>query len=115
VPPLVASLLVLAGLPVFLAAGWSLRSWGLAAALWAGAQVFSLSLARLPLGAGKAGSSAVVGFAMTFRSLAVGVVLILVAVSDARMAVAAALLYALAFTLELALTLISYFSAEPLG
>ena len=51
---------------------------------------------------------------MSFRALAVGIVLILVAVSNQPVALAAALLYVLAFTVELALSLISYFSAEPL-
>jgi hypothetical protein len=113
-PPLVASALVLVALPVFLAAGWPLRGWGLAAALWAGAQVFGLLLARLPLGSGNAGASAAAGLGMIFRSLLVGIVLVLVAVSDKSTAVAAALLYLLAFTVELALSLLSYFAAEPL-
>jgi hypothetical protein len=69
---------------------------------------------RLPLGAGQAGASAATGLGMIFRSLVVGVVLVIVAVSNEKVAVAAALLYLLAFTVELALTLFSYFSAEPL-
>ncbi len=113
-PPLAASAFILAALPVFLAAGWPLRGWSLAAALWLGAQVFGLVLTRVSLGAGNAGGSAAVGLAMIFRSLAVGIALVLVAVSDASTAVAAALLYVLAFTVELALSLLSYFSAEPL-
>jgi hypothetical protein len=52
---------------------------------------------------------------MIFRSLVVGVALVLIAVSDKRVALAAALIYLLAFTVELALSLLSYFSAEPLG
>ena len=114
-PPLAASAFILAALPVFLAAGWSLRGWSLAAALWLGAQVFGLVLTRVSLGVGSPGGSAVVGLAMIFRSLAVGIALVLVAVSDKRVALAAALIYLLAFTVELALSLLSYFSAEPLG
>jgi hypothetical protein len=105
---------VLLALPVFLAAGWPFRGWALAAALWAAAQLFGLLLTRLPLGAGRAGASAAAGLGMIFRSLVVGVVLVIVAVSDASTAVTAALLYVLAFTVELALSLFSYFSAEPL-
>jgi uncharacterized membrane protein YiaA len=72
-------------------------------------------LTRLPIGAGRAGASAVAGLGMIFRSLIVGVVLVIVAVSNQKVAVAAALLYLLAFTIELALSLFSYFSAEPLS
>ena len=114
-PPLVASAFVLLALPVFLAAGWPLRGWALAAALWAAAQLLGFGLTRLPLGAGQAGASAVVGLGMIFRSLLVGVVLVIVAVSNEKVAVAAALLYLLAFTIELALSLFSYFSTEPLS
>ena len=113
-PPLVSSAFIVLALPIFLLAGWPLRGWALAAALWTAAQLFGLLLTRLPLGAGSAGASAAAGLGMIFRSLVVGVVLVIVAVSDARTAVAAALLYVLAFTVELALSLFSYFSAEPL-
>ncbi|MGC9973924.1 MAG: hypothetical protein ABSC36_00860 [Gaiellaceae bacterium] len=114
-PPLVASAFILLTLPVFLLAGWTLRGWALAAALWVAGQVFGFLLTRLPLGAGSAGLSAAVGLGMIFRSLVVGVALVLIAVSDKRVALAAALIYLLAFTVELALSLLSYFSAEPLG
>ncbi len=113
-PAVAASGLVLLALPVFLAAGWPLRGWLLAAALWAAGQAFGLMLTRFPLGAESAGASAEVGLGMSFRSVAVGVVLVVVAVSNAGVAVAAAIVYALAFTLELLLSLASYFSAEPL-
>jgi len=102
-------------LPVFLLAGWPIRGWALAAALWAAGQVFGFLLARFPLGAGNAGASAAVGLGMIFRSLVVGVALVLVAVSDKRVAIAAASVYLLAFTIELALSLLSYFSAEPIS
>ena len=49
---------------------------------------------------------------MTFRSVAVGVVLVAVVASDTRLGVSAALLYALAYTLELAVGLASYFGQE---
>lgn len=114
-PPLAASVFVLLALPVFLAAGWPFRGWALAAALWATAQISGLVLTRLPLGAGHGGASAAAGLGMIFRSLVVGVVLVIVAVSDKKVALAAALLYLLAFTIELALSLFSYFSAEPLS
>jgi hypothetical protein len=42
----------------------------------------------------------------------VGIPLVVVTVSDESVGIAAALLYALAFTLELAVSLVSYFGAE---
>ena len=53
------------------------------------------------------------GVGMMFRSVAVMVVVIVVAASDPGLGVAAGLVYALAYTLELALSLMSYFASEP--
>lgn len=100
-------------LPVFLAAGWSLAGWGLAAVLWLAAQALSLLLARIRPRAGNLAASGVVGISMMFRAVAVGVVVIAVAATDPEVGVAAALLYALAYTLELALSLVFYFGSEP--
>jgi hypothetical protein len=101
-------------LPVFLAAGFPLAGWVLAAALWAGAQALGLLLARLGTGADNLAASGVVGISRIFRVAAVGVVLAVVATRDGDVALAATLLYALAYTLELALSLTAYFSSEPL-
>jgi hypothetical protein len=112
--PVIAGGVVIAlALPVFLAAGWSLAGWGLAAVLWLAAQALSLLLTRLHPGTGNLAASGVVGISMMFRALAVGVVVIAVAATDPEVGVAAALLYALAYTLELALSLLSYFGREP--
>jgi len=113
-PQLAAGVLVALALPVFLAAGWPLRGWLLAAALWTGAWLFGYFLTKLPLGADHAASSAAIGLGMSFRTAVVGVVLVVVAVSNERVGIAAAVVYALAFTVELALSLISYYSGEPL-
>ena len=51
---------------------------------------------------------------MSFRTVVVGVVLLVVASSNERVGIAAAAVYALAFTVELALSLITYYSGEPL-
>jgi hypothetical protein len=110
----VASVFILLALPIFLLAGWPLRGWALAAVLWVGVQSIGFVLTRVSLGAGNAGASAAAGLAMIFRSIIVGIVLLLVAVSDKTTALAAALLYVLAFTVELTFSLLSYFSAEPL-
>jgi hypothetical protein len=106
-----AGAIVLA-LPVFLAADLPFAAWVLAATLWLAGQALALLLARLGLGADRLAASGVVGIGMTLRSLAVGVVLIAVAASDARLGLSAALLYALAYTLELAVSLAAYFGQE---
>jgi hypothetical protein len=107
-----AGLLVLA-LPVYLLLGWRISGWALAAVLWAGGQALGLLLARLRLGLGNLAASGVLAFGMMFRAIAVMVVLVVVAVSDARLAISAALLYALAYTLELGVSMVEYFGAEP--
>lgn len=111
IAPIAAGGAVIAfALPIFLLAGWPLAGWGLAAVLWTAAQTVALLLTRLRLGAGNLAASGVVGFGMTFRAVAVMIVVIAVAVSDARLGLSAALLYALAYTLELAVGLGSYFA-----
>jgi hypothetical protein len=50
---------------------------------------------------------------MMARAVAVMLVVIALAASDARLALAAALVYACAYTLELAVSLASYFGSEP--
>jgi hypothetical protein len=73
----------------------------------------TLVLTRLRSDESNLAASGVVGISMMFRAVAVGVVVIAVAASDASVGVAAALLYALAYTLELALSLVTYFGSEP--
>jgi hypothetical protein len=107
-----AGVVVLA-LPVFLAAGWPLAGWGLGAVLWLAAQAVTLLLTRLQPGTGNLAASGVVGISMMFRAVAVGVVLVAAAASDTGLAVSAALVYAFAYTLELALSLVTYFGSEP--
>lgn len=111
-PALAGAGVIALALPVFLAAGLPLAGWVLAATLFAAAQGLSLLLARLRIGADKLAGSGVVGIGMTFRSVAVGVVLVAVVASDTRLGVSAALLYALAYTLELAVGLATYFGQE---
>jgi hypothetical protein len=112
VPALAAAGVLALALPVFLAADLPLAAWVLATVLWIAGQGLSLLLARLGLGADKLAASGVVGIGMTLRSVAVGVVLIAVAASDARLGLAAALLYAFVYTLELGVSLAAYFAQE---
>ncbi len=112
--PLAAGAAVIAlALPVFLAAGLPLRGWVLGATLWVVAEAVGLLLSRLSLGADNLAASGVRGVGMMFRSVAVMVVVIVVAAADAEVGVAAGALYALAYTLELALSLVTYFGGSP--
>jgi hypothetical protein len=105
-----AAVIVLA-LPVFVVAGLPLAGWLLGATLWAVAQLLGLVLTRLRLGAGNLAASGVVGIGMSFRAVAVMSVAVAVAASDARLGLSAAVLYALAYTLELAVSLVLYFGS----
>ena len=107
-----AGLLVLA-LPIYLLLGWRLTGWALAAVLWVGGQALGLLLARLRFGLGNLAASGVLAFGMMFRSIVVMVVLLVVAVNDGHLALSAALLYTAAYTLELGVSFVEYFGAEP--
>ena len=111
-PALAAAGVLVLALPVFLAAGLPLGGWVLATVLWVAGELLALLLTRLGLGADKLAASGVVGIGMTLRSVAVGVVLIAVVASDERLGLTAALLYALAYTLELGVSLATYFGEE---
>jgi hypothetical protein len=112
-PVLAGGVAVGLALPVFLAAGWRVSGWVLGAVLWFVGQALGAVLARLPTGVSNLAGSGVQGIGMMFRAIAVMVVVIAVAVSDTGLAVAAAGVYALGYTLELALSLLTYFSGEP--
>ena len=93
-------------LPLFLVAGWDVAGWAVAALLWVGVQAFGILLARL-------NPSAALGFGLMLRMVAVLVVLLAVTVSDRAMGLAAALVYAAAYTAELALSVFAYYGQEP--
>jgi hypothetical protein len=111
VPIAASGALIALALPVFAVAGWPLRGWALAAILWIAAQALGVLLSRLSLGADNLAASGVRGIGMMFRPVAVMVVVIAVAASDAEVGVSAGLLYALAYTLELGLSLLTYFGS----
>jgi hypothetical protein len=108
--PVAAGATVLAvALPVFLLVGWPVAGWALGALLWAGGQALGLLSARLGAGTGSLAGSGVAGFGMMFRAVAVMVVVVAAVVSDVELGVAALLVYALAYSVELGLSLLSYF------
>ncbi len=100
-------------LPLFLLAGWRLEGWLLGAFLWAGSQLLGLVLARAGIGAPTLRGSGVVAFGMMGRGIVLAVVAVAVAATDPYLAVAGALVYAVAYTLELALSLTLYFAGGP--
>jgi len=108
-PVAAAAVVVALALPVFLVAGWRVQGWALGAVLWAGSQLLGWVLQRLGSGTGNLAAASVVAFGMMFRAVAVMIVVFAVAVDDAWLGVAAALVYALAYTTELALSLVDYF------
>ncbi len=110
-PKLAAGAVVALAFPVFVAAGLPLRGWLLGAVLWVAAEAVGLLLSRLSLDADNLAAAGVRGVGMMFRTMAVMVVVIVVAASDARLGVAAGALYALAYTLELGLSLATYFGS----
>ena len=112
VPALAGTAVVVLALPVFAAAGWPLRGWLLTATLWVAGQLFALLLTRLPLGTGNLAAAGMRGIGTSFRAMAIGIPLVAVTVADERVGLAAAVLYALAFSVELAVSLVEYFGQE---
>jgi hypothetical protein len=98
-------------LPVFLLAGWPVKGWGLGAVLWAGLATLSLVIARVRTRTAGVVSSSLQGIELLVKALAVLAVVLAAAHSDASVAIAAILVYALAYTLELTLSVATYFGS----
>lgn len=111
--PVVAGGTIIAlALPIFAIAGWPLRGWALAAVLWAASEIVAWLLARLPDSPDNLAAAGMRGIGTTSRALLVGIVLVIVTVSNESVGLAAALLYAMAFTVELGVGLATYFGGE---
>ena len=65
-----------------------------------------------PTIAGNLAAAGMRGIGTTSRALLVGIVLVIVTVSNESVGIAAALLYAIAFTVELGVGLATYFGGE---
>ena len=113
VPVLGGAAAIVAALPVYLVAGWRIGGWVLAATLWLASQAFGYLLLRLRT-RGNLAAAGVAGVGMMTRAIVVMLVAFAVAVSDPWLGLAAALTYAFAYTIELLLSLVSYFGNEPL-
>jgi hypothetical protein len=99
-------------LPVFLAAGWGLGGWALGAGLWVASQTLGLVMARRGIRQASLRGSGVVAFGMMSRGIALMIAAIAVATFSPRLALGGALVYAAAYTVELALSLTVYFQGE---
>ena len=111
-PTAAGGTIIALALPIFAIAGWPLRGWALAAVLWVASEIFALVLARLPNSPDNLAAAGMRGIGTTSRGLLVGVVLVIVTVSNETVGLSAAILYALAFTAELGVGLATYFGGE---
>jgi hypothetical protein len=113
IPTITGAVVVALALPVVLIGGWSVEGWVLAAVLWAGAELLGVWLARLPLGADNLKMSGLVALTMAWRGIAVMVILLIVTAANKPVGVCAVAVYAAAYTLSLAVSLVEYFTGEP--
>ena len=111
-PAVGGGLVLLLALPVFLLAGWELAGWALGALLWLALEAIELVLTRLRERTANVAASAVLAFGLTFKAVAVLAVLIAAAATRPHLAVAAAVVYVLAYTFQLGLSLATYFGAK---
>jgi hypothetical protein len=114
VPALAGAAVIVLGLPVFLVGGFPLGGWALAAVLWLAGELLGLWLARVPTGADNLGKSALVAIGMAFRGIGVIVVLLAVTVANKGLGVSALVVYALAYSLTLVVSLAEYFGSEKI-
>jgi hypothetical protein len=112
VPLIGGAILFALALPLYAFTSLGATAWALAAGIWLGSEAIALVLTRAPLGLSNLASSGAVGVGLIFRQLGAVVVLFVVASQDKHMALAAAGLYAVAYTLELALSMVVYFGQE---
>lgn len=101
--------------PIFVLANWPLRGWGLGAVLWLASQALGIVFDRIGIHEPSLRGSGVVAFGMMTRGILVMLVAIAVAVSDPKLALAGALVYAFAYSLELAFSLVLYFGGRPVS
>ena len=109
-PMLAGGTIVALALPIFLIAGWRTQGWALGAVLWIGSQLLGLVFGRVGIGEPTLRGSGVVAFGMMVRGILLMIVAIAVATADPGLAVAGALVYAVAYTLELVVSLTLYFA-----
>jgi hypothetical protein len=107
------ALVVAVSLPLFLVTDWPFSGWAAAALIWVGAQAVGLLLARVKPSPDNVAASGVLAFGMMARLLGVLAVLLALAASDRDAGLAAALVYGAAYTAELVVSLLGYYTQEP--
>ncbi len=111
--PAAGGALVLAlALPVFLVAGWPVGGWALGALLWVALEAIEALLTRLRGDGSNVAASALLAFGLTFKAVIVLAVLFATAVSNPHLALAATVVYVLAYTFQLGLALATYFGGS---
>ena len=83
--------------------------------LWLASQALGIIFDRIGIHEATLRGSGVVAFGMMTRGILVMLVAIAVAVSDPQLALAGALVYAFAYSLELAFSLVLYFGGRPVS
>jgi hypothetical protein len=111
-PTIAGGAIIALAAPIFAITGWPMQGWALAAILWVASEIFAAVLTRLPAGPDNLAAAGMRGIGTTSRALLVGIVLVIVTVSNESVGIAAALLYAIAFTVELGVGLATYFGGE---
>ncbi|HSS79938.1 MAG TPA: hypothetical protein VLK24_01960 [Gaiellaceae bacterium] len=111
--PAAGALVIAFALPLFLIADWPLKGWAAAALLWIGAQALGLLLSRAKPSSDNLAASGLRAFGMMTRLLIVLAVLLALVASDKQAGLAATLVYGAAYTVELGLSLLGYYSQEP--
>lgn len=110
-PAIGGGIVTLIALAVFFAAGWPVSGWALGAVLYAGVTALGLFLTRARARMGNLGASGVIGFELMFKAIALLAVLFAVASSKSDVAVAAIVVFALAYTFEFGLSMVTYFGS----
>jgi hypothetical protein len=111
-PALGGAVVILLALPVFILADLDLAGWALGAVLWFGLEAIELVLTRLRERTANVAASAVLAFGLTFKAVVVLAVLIAAAATHPDVAVSAAIVYVLAYTFQLGLSLATYFGTK---
>ena len=110
--PVLGALLVLGlALAVFLIAGWDVRGWAIGAVLWAGIEGVAILVRHMRKDTAGVADTGLQAFELGFKAVAVLVVLIALAATDPDLALPAIIVFGLAYTAELGLSLASYFGS----
>jgi hypothetical protein len=113
VPVVLGGAVVALALPLFLVAGWRVQGWAVGAVLWVASELLGLLFARVGIGEPTLRGSGIVAFGMMARGILLVVFLIALAAADPYLALAGALVYAVAYSVELGTSLLLYFSGSP--